>query len=533
MDGFTPWPKEFADRYRAEGYWRGQNLGEITRRWSSVDGDRIAIITEQDHWSYAEVDQRADRLAAGLHRIGVRAGDRVVVQLPNTPEFIFTCLALFRLGAMPVFALTAHRRNEIEYFCRHAEAVAYIVQDSFQRFDYRALAGEILNSVPAVKFTIVVGNPGEHVSFSSLDDDPRQLPGPNPGDVAFFLLSGGTTGLPKLIPRTHDDYAYQLRATAEGIGFNQDSVYLAALPAAHNAALGCPGVLGSLLVGARVVLCLDPTPDRVFPLIERHKPSLTTLMPQLVVLWLEAAAFLGLKCPQLLLQVGGAMLDPDTARRVRPVFGSALTHWFGMSEGFLSFTRLDDPDDTVFHTQGRPLAAADEIRVVDEDDRDVEPGAVGHLLVRGPYTLRGYYKAEQDNKVAFTHDGYLRSMDLVRITANGSMVVTGRLKDVINRGGEKVSAEEIEGYLAAHPDIAKVAIVAIPDSRMGEKSCAFVVPAAAAPSLRSLKEFLRSRGIAEYKMPDRLEIVEAFPQTKIGKVDKAALKRSIAQGGSD
>jgi 2,3-dihydroxybenzoate-AMP ligase len=529
LPGCVPWPDEFADRYRREGYWQGETLGQLLRVRAQTDGQRTALVTEARRWSYAELDARADRLAAGLRRLGVGAQDRVVVQLPNVPDFVLLCIALFRLGALPVLPLPTHRRSEITYLCEYTEAVAYAIPDVYHGFDYRTLARDLCRTGAPVEHVLVAGEPGEFIGLDEVDADPEALPAPSSSDVALFLLSGGTTGRPKLIPRTHDDYAYQLRATAEALRVDEHGVYLAALPIAHNAALGCPGVLGTLRAGGKVVLASNPSPDEVFPLIEREGVTLTTLMPPLVQLWLETAPFFAVDLSRLVLEVGGAKLSPEVARQVRPKLGCVLTHWFGMAEGLLTYTRLDDPEDVAVFTQGRPLCPGDEICVVDELDREVEPGEIGQLLARGPYTLRGYYKAPEFNATAFTTDGYFRTGDLVRITPSGYLVVEGRLKDVVNRGGEKVSAEEIEEHLLAHPLVRNIAVVAMPDGIMGEKTCAFVIPGGEALTLGDLQTFLRERGLADYKLPDRLELVDSFPQTSVGKVSKAELREAIAR----
>ena len=533
LPGCTPWPADVAASYRRSGYWRGERLGDLTRAWSAREPERVALVTRDRRVTYGELDHRADRLAAALARLGIAAGDRVVVQLPNVPEFAMISLALFRLGALPVYALLPHRRSEIEYLCRHTEAVAYVIPDVVLGFDHRALACQVRATCPTLAHVIVAGDPGEGgdlLAMAGLDEAPRELPPPDPEDVAFFLLSGGTTGLPKLIPRTHDDYAYQLRATAEALGFDERGVYLTSLPVAHNAALGCPGLLGALRAGGRVAMALAPSPDQAFPLIARERVTLTTLVPSLVLLWLETAPLLRADLSGVLLQVGGAMLAPAVAAQVKPVLGCRLSHWFGMAEGLLSFGRLDQPDAVLLSTQGTPLSPADEIRVVDDHDLDVPRGEVGQLITRGPYTLRGYYRAEEHNRVQFTADGFLRSGDLVRIDADGNLVVEGRIKDVVNRGGEKVSAEEVEGHLAHDPAIAAVAIVAMPDPALGERTCAFVVPAGAEPpTLADVRRLLRERGIADYKLPDQLEVIERLPLTSVGKIDKNQLRARAAR----
>lgn len=532
MIEFTHFPPEFAERYRHEGYWRHQVLGDLMRDWAQRDQRRVALISENRSWTYAELDHETDRVAAGLRNLGISRDDRVVVQLPNVAEFAIVTIALFRLGALPVFALHTHRRAEVTYLCEYSQAVAYITIDGFLGFDYRGLARQVKESVKDLKHVIIVGDGAGFPSLSEVAAEPQTLPAPEPSGVAFFLLSGGTTGLPKLIPRTHDDYAYQLRATAEGLNFDESGVYLAALPVAHNAALGCPGLLGSLWVGGKTVLLGTPSPDEAFPMIEQEGVTLTTLMPPLVHLWLDAAEFWDVDFSGLLLQVGSARFAPELAKRVRSELGCRLTQWFGMAEGLLTFTRLNDPEEVVNHTVGRPLSPADEIRVVDENDHEVPAGEIGELLTRGPYTLRGYYKAEEHNKTVFTADGFLRTGDLVSMRADGNMIVQGRHKDVINRGGEKIVPAEVEDLLLEHPEVREVAVVAMPDEIMGEKVCTFVVPRDHPVELTDVRTFLRERGLADFKLPERLENVEAFPRTNVGKVNKARLRETIAQSRS-
>jgi 2,3-dihydroxybenzoate-AMP ligase len=529
MTDYPRWPADVAARYRHDGYWRGQVLGSLTADHARTDGGRIAIVDHRRYWTYADVHRAADRLAAGFRRLGIAAGDRVVVQLPNVGAFAAVSIGLFRLGAVPVYALPMHRRSEIVYLCDHAEAVAYVTIDTLFGFDYRQLARDVRRETKTVRHIVIVGDGQEFPALPEVEAEPEALPAPSPFDVAFLLLSGGTTGMPKLIPRTHDDFAYQLRATAEGLAFDRDGVYLASLPVAHNAALGCPGLLGALSLGAKAVLLLSPSPDEAFDAIEREGVTLTTLMPPLIQLWLEAAEFSDVDLSRLLVQVGSARLAPELALRVQDEWGATLSQWFGMAEGLLTFTRLDDPEEITRTTVGRPLSPADEIRVVDESGRDVPAGSIGELLTRGPYTIRGYYKADEYNAVTFTPDGFLRTGDLVSVRPDGNMVVEGRRKDVINRGGEKVSPGEVEDALLLHPGIREVAIVAMPDTVMGERVCAFVVPRGAAIDLIEGRNFLRAHGMADFKLPDHFETIAALPKTKVGKVDRGRLKQLIAQ----
>ncbi|WP_341720828.1 AMP-binding protein [Micromonospora sp. FIMYZ51] len=532
LTGVVPFPAEAAAAYRAAGYWTGEPLGTILDRWVATDPDRVAVVAGPQRITYGQLDRRATEFAAGLQTLGLRAGDRAVVQLPNLPDLLVTLIAMFRVGVLPVLALPAHRRNEIGYLCAHSQARAYVVVDAAPRFDYRELAAQVRAEHPTIEHVIVAGDPG---GFRSIDEvvalgaGRQVVPPEQPVPVAFFLLSGGTTGLPKLIPRTHDDYRYQLRETAAAMGFDQSGVYLAALPAAHNAALGCPGVLGALLAGGRVVLAASPSPDEVGPLIAAERVTLTTLMPSFLTLWADLADLFDTDLSGLTIEVGGARLSPEDALSAERALGATVSRWFGMAEGVLSFTRADDPDDVRLGTEGRPMSPADEMMIVSVDtDQPLPSGETGALLVRGPCTLRGYYDAADYNARSFTTDGFLRTGDLARFTPAGHLVIAGRIKDIVNRAGEKVPVEEVEGFLVRHPAVADVAVVALPDHALGERTCAVVVPRGPAPTLPDLRTFLAAHDLADYKFPDQIVIVDALPRTSLGKPDKVTLTTQLA-----
>ena len=523
------WPEPFARRYRERGYWIGETFDDLLRARAETFGDRVAVVDGDRRVTFRQLYDRAARLAAGLHGLGLRRGDRIVVQLPNTAEFYDVIFALFRLGALPVFALPAHRAAEIGYLCAHTEAAAYVTTDVHEGFDHRTLA-----AVAGPAITIVAGDPGEHTALAGLYAGPAGLPpGPDAGDLAFLQLSGGSTGLPKLIPRTHDDYLYSVRASAEICGLTPDSVYLAALPVAHNFTMSSPGVLGVLHAGGRTVLARRPDPATVLPMIAAERVTITAAVPPLALLWLDAVATDPRRTDLsslAVLQVGGAKLGSTVAARVAPTLGCRVQQVFGMAEGLVNYTRLDDPDEVVLHTQGRPISADDEILVLDDDDRPVAPGEVGHLLTRGPYTIRGYWRADEHNRTAFDPDGFYRTGDLVRRRTDGYLVVEGRAKDQINRGGEKIAAEEVENHLLTHPAVHDAVVVAVPDDYLGERSCAFVVPRTgqAAPDLPALRRHLRERGLAAYKIPDRLQTLDAFPVTGVGKISRRELRAALS-----
>lgn len=541
-DALTPgvdaptWPEEFAERYRAAGHWRGETFGGMLRERAAAHPDRIALVDpapERRTWTYRELDEAADRLAAGFTARGIGRGDRVVVQLPNVGEFVEVVFALFRIGALPVYALPAHRDTEIGHFCAFSEAVAYVVPDVLGGYDHRELAARVQESTPSLKHVFVAGDPGAHTALAEVPCEPvGPFAGPAPHELAFLQLSGGTTGVSKLIPRTHDDYLYSLRGSNEICGVDADTRFLVVLPAAHNFPMSSPGWLGVLYAGGTAVLCPKPDPATAFELIERERITMTGLVPPLALVWTDAAAGTAHDLSSLeLVLVGGAKYSEQAARRLEPALGCRLMQVFGMAEGLVNYTRLDDDPETVVTTQGRPISPDDEIRIVDDADREVPEGEFGHLLTRGPYTIRGYWRAPEHNRTAFTEDGFYRTGDIVRRTPSGHLVVEGRAKDQINRGGEKVAAEEIENIILAHPSVHDVSLVAVPDEYLGERTLAYVILREGAEPLRpvAVKRFVRDRGVAAYKVPDLVEFVDAFPQTGIGKISKKQLRSSAEQ----
>ncbi|WP_094286406.1 AMP-binding protein [Mycobacterium lehmannii] len=528
MTGFVPFPADRADEYRRAGYWTDEPLESILKDAVAAWPDRTAVIDDHVSYTFAELDERAERIAAALAEYGILPGDRMLLQLPNTCEFAVALFGVLRAGVVPVMCLPGHRSAELNHFAAVSGAVGLIVPDSVGGFDYRELAEELVRDNPALRHVFVHGDPGRFQSWSALADFDGPLaerPPVDPDAPALLLVSGGTTGLPKLIARTHNDYLYTARTSAQECHLTGDDVYLVVLPAGHNFPLACPGLLGAMTVGATSVFTTDASPEAAFALIDRHRVTVTALVNALAKVWTQACEWepvlpTGLR----LVQVGGSRMTPQEAEYILSGLTTGLQQIFGMAEGMLNFTRPGDPVDVVVNTQGRPMSPHDEMRVVDESGAQVVPGQEGQLLVRGPYTLNGYYRAEEANARSFTPDGFYRSGDRVRIFADGPRAgyveVTGRIKDVIHRGGETVSASDLEEHLFAHPAVYTAAAVALPDEFLGEKICAAVVFKDAPITLAELNQFLDERGVSAHCRPDVLAPLPTLPKTAVGKVDK-------------
>lgn len=524
------WPADLAARYRERGYWRGETFPAMLRARAATHPDRIAISAEDAQITYAALNTRARALGAGLLALGLTPGDRVLIQMGNAPCFFEAVFAAFAAGLVPVYALPAHRRTEVSHLAGKAGARAILVQDRIDRFDHAAMMLGLSADLPDLAHVIVAGAaPEGALSMDGLSGDPDRLPAdPDPQSVAFCQISGGSTGLPKIIPRTHDDYLYSIRASNEICTITEDSVYLAALPVAHNFTMSSPGHFGALYAGGRVVLCAAPMPQIAFPLIAREGVTITGLVPPLALLWLEAAERAKPDLPSLqTLQVGGAKFLPESARRVTPLLGCRLQQVFGMAEGLVNYTRDEDSEDIVTGTQGRPISEDDEVLILDDAGQSVPEGQPGNLLTRGPYTIRGYHDDDSANARSFTEDGFYRTGDIVLRLPSGHLVVQGRANDQINRNGEKISAEEVEDLLLSHPGVFDAVVVSIPDARLGERACAFIQPKGDAPSAADVRRHMRAREVAAFKIPDEIRIVEGFATTAVGKISRRQLREIL------
>ncbi|EPC5669460.1 (2,3-dihydroxybenzoyl)adenylate synthase [Serratia liquefaciens] len=527
---FTPWPEALARRYRERGYWTDRPLTDIITR--QAKNDAIALIDPQRSLSYRQLNQLSDRLAAALLRRGIHSGDTALVQLGNVVEFYVTFFALLKIGVVPVNALFSHQRNELNAYAAQIKPALLIADRQHGLFGNDEFLTTFRAEHPSLRLVALRSEEqGEQSLVSWLEEDCGDfVAAPTAADqVAFFQLSGGSTGTPKLIPRTHNDYYYSIRRSVEICHFDDETRYLCALPVAHNYPMSSPGVLGVFYGGGLVVFASDPDAGQCFRLIEQHQINVTALVPPAVTLWLQAIEEWG-GCQQLtslkLLQVGGAKLGETLAARIPAEIGCQLQQVFGMAEGLVNYTRLDDDDQHILTTQGCPMSPDDELWVADDDGNPLPVGETGRLMTRGPYTFRGYYQSPDHNAAAFDKDGFYCSGDLISLTEDGYVKVEGRQKDQINRGGEKIAAEEIENLLLRHPEVINAALVSMPDELMGEKSCAYIIATSPLKPV-VLRRHLRAEGVAEFKLPDRFIQVETLPLTPVGKVDKKLLRQRL------
>lgn len=540
LEGFVPFPEEFVTKYRQKGYWQDKSLAREFDAVYKKFSDRIALVDGEREFTYAQIDQITTNLALNLLDIGVKPLDRVVPTLPNVHEFVLLYFALQKIGAIPIAALVTHRFAEINQFTQLSQATTCVYPDRVGDFEFSPIIERVQEQNSSLKIRIVLGQakPGEH-SLRDLIDKPATLERKHleqikidPMDPCIFQLSGGTTGIPKLIPRTNNDYAYNSKAAASVCEVHADSVLLLVLPIAHNLPLACPGIQGFMFNGAKVVVHHNTRPAEMFALIQKHRVTHLKVVPALLIRLINDPSAHEFDLSSLkFIQSGGQRMQPEVRLKTKELIpGVFVQENFGMSEGTLMFVRTSDPDEVKMQTCGRPVCEDDEVKLLDEEDKEVPMGEVGELTVRGPYTLRGYYGVPEYNARQFTSDGFYRSGDLMRMHPSGNYVVEGRKKDLINRGGEKISAEEVENLILMHTSVQNVACVPMPDPNMGEKMCAFVIlKPNKTLDLKGLVEFLLTKEIAKFKLPERLEVLSDFPVSTFGKVSKKALGELITE----
>lgn len=540
LEGVVPFPPEFHARYREKGYWEDKSIAEHLTAAFKVNQERIAVIDETGSLTYAELDAQSTNLALNLIDLGFKPLDRIVVQLPNVIDFAILYVALQKAGCIPIAALVTHRFAEISQFVGLSGAVASVTPGVRPEFDFPAMVRRVQTDNPGLAHTIVWGDSADgFVSLETLinepaTSEPARLDEINidPDDPAAFQLSGGTTGIPKLIPRTHNDYAYNSKEAAKATEVTPDSRLLIVPPIAHNLPLACPGLQGYLLNGASIVLSTSGRGPDVFNLIQAHKVTHVIGVPALHIGWVNDPAVGDYDLSSvLMIGSGGQRLQPEIRLRMRECFPNAFVQEnFGMAEGTLMFVSREDSEDAQLETVGKPICPDDEVLLLGEDDKEVPFGEVGEFCARGPYTLRGYFGVPEHNARAFTPDGFYRSGDLMRQHPSGNYMVEGRIKDLINRGGEKISAEEIENLILQHPAVKNIACVPMPDPRLGERMCAYVVlHQGQTLALEELNEFLDAKEIAKFKLPERLEILDEFPVSSFGKVSKKDLVAMITE----
>ena len=536
MPGVVYPSEEASQRYVSNGPLGDDTLAERFMAAMAKWPDRIAIFSPEGQITYGQLDHDSDCFAAALMDMGLEPLDRVVFQIVNSVEIVVAIMACWKANLIPVCTLAAHRDAEISYLANHAAARAHFIGIE-ERFDFVGFARDIAAKTPSMEHLVVIRGDGPddipHMAKMIASQDRAaararvEAVERDPYQVAMFQLSGGTTSIPKIIPRFNNEYFYNMDAFAEWYYYDENTVTFMPLQVIHNAAM-VTTVFPVLLRGGEAVVTAKVDPPTVFGLLQERKPTYFGIVGAA----LSRMAQIGARDLLPLKQVKG-VLSPNAGRKTEEVLGVKGLQLFGMTEGLIAYCRPTDPEEARLNTIGRPISEWDEVRILAPGtENDVAPGETGEMVSRGPYTFCGYYDAEERNKEAFTSDGFFRSGDLMSAHEIAGQVYysfDGRLKDIISRGGEKINCEEVEQAASRHPGIASIMIVAMPDPDYDERACAFVVPSGNGdtPDVKGLMEFLVGEGLAKFKCPERIEIIDEFPTTASAKPSKPLLREMI------
>jgi len=539
LKGFTPYKKEDVEKYNRLRWWAGLTLGDMLDKAADIYPDKEALVDDKTRLTYSQVRGVVRRLAISLMELGIKTMDRVLVQLPNWSEFAYSYFALQKIGAIPVLLIDRYRPYEINHLFRLTGATSWIVPEKYRKTDYLPIIRDVLKNTPKVKH-IILARGGRHRRLLNLEMMIEQTElkerdlvrlakrRPDPMQVAHMGPTGGTTGLPKVVPRTHNSLICGIEYAARAWEMDIHDTCLLAGPIGHDL-MFTKGLCGSLFTFGKTVFLDSTEPNDICRTIQQEKVTAVVWVPTLAKRLVD---FEGLKDYDLSslkkMHCGGGVSLPEIIKGVWEKLGSTFFNGYGGTEGQTTITRWEDPSETVLHTVGRPTCPYDTYKVVDKNGKEVPPNTPGELVIKGPGVFTGYYKAPEENKMAFDKEGFFRTGDVVKMDEAGNVTITGRLKEMINRGGESISATEIESLIIGHPGVAIVAVIPMPDPVMGERVCAYIQPKPGATlNFDKIIAYLKERKASVLQFPERIEFIENMPLTKAEKVDKKTLTEDI------
>jgi 2,3-dihydroxybenzoate-AMP ligase/mycobactin salicyl-AMP ligase len=540
LEGAVPYKAEDVETYIRNGWWRGQTLGDYLDRAADMHPAKEAFVDRIDRMTYAQAREKADRAALGLAKLGIQPTERVLIQLPNWKEIIVAYFACQKIGAIPVLLIERYRQYEIGRLIKITDAAAWIVPKHTHKVDFVPIIHDVLEDHPEIKNVITVRGKIDQAGFSSLEDlieendrNPENLSllakyKPNPLQVAHMGPTGGTTGAPKVVPRTHNSLVCGVEFCSMSWDQHCQDTTMIAGPVGHDLSF-TKGLLGSVITQGRLIFQESTDNADICKTIEKEKVTAVVWVPALAQRLLQYEDLDRYDISSLKkMHSAGAASHPDIVKEIMNRFRMCFYNGYGGTEGMTCITRSVDDLETVCRTVGRPTFPYDIYKIVDLEGNERPPNTVGELLVKGPCVFSGYYKNPEENAKVFDKDGFFRTGDLARIDEKGYITLAGRSKEMINRGGESISATEIERLINNHPDVATAAVVPMPDPVMGERVCAYIqTKTAASLTFEDVIAFLKEQNAAVLQFPERIEFVASMPFTKAEKLDKQALRKNI------
>jgi 2,3-dihydroxybenzoate-AMP ligase len=539
--GFVPYNPEAAMRYEMRRWWLGLTLGDMFDKTCDLYPQREALVGSGKRYTWAQLRRIVDATAYNLIESGLKPGDTVLLQFPNWPEFVISYFALQKAGLVMVLLTVNHTAREIAHLARLTQPKAWILPDRYRTIDFLPLIAKVRQENPVLEKVILSGEkvPKEYLRFNDLTvtrEDPAKIrtvleqARPDPGDVCQILPSGGTTGLPKGAPRTHNDYICNIEYKSRAWDLNVTDTCLVAATVGHNLAL-LICVTGSVFQGAKMVMLDSTYPDDFCRIVQDEKITCTGLVPTLIsrIVNYEKLADYDLSSLKKI-YVGAANSPPELVLTVEEKIKARYINAFGMVEGPISQSRPEDPVEVRQGTIGRPCCPYDDFVILDEDGNQTPAGIEGELSAKGRGVFTGYLKNPEANKKEFTPDGYFRTGDLATMDKSGNIRITGRIKDIIIRGGENIAARDVEDLISSHSGVEYVAVVGMPDPDLGEQICAYVKPAQGAKlSHEDILQHLKKMEAAKILYPERTIFVSEIPLTAAGKANKKILKKEIEE----
>jgi non-ribosomal peptide synthetase component E (peptide arylation enzyme) len=540
LEGFTPYKKEDAEKYNKFRWWPGIPSGDILDKAADIYPDKEAFVDRKSRLTYSQARDKVNRLALSLMEVSIKPQDRVLVQLPNWNEFISAYFALQKIGAITVLLIDRYREYEINHLFQLTGATSWIISYKYKNIDYLPIITNVLKDNPQVEHVILVRGT-DHEAFLNMEkliedaelteDNLHKLADrrPDPMQVAHMGPTGGTTGLPKVAPRTHNDLLCNVEYAARAWELTNDDICLIAGPVGHDLTF-TKGVCASIFTFGKIVFLDSTDPKIICQAIEREKVTAVVWVPALA---LRLINFDGLRDYDLStlkkMHCGGGKSLPDLIKAVNEKMGCTYFNAYGGTEGMSTMTRSNYDPEKTYYTIGKPTCPYDIYKIVDQNGKQLPPDTAGELVVKGPGIFTGYYKAPEENEKVFDQDGFFKTGDMAKIDESGNITLTGRLKEMINRGGESISAVEIEHLIITHSDVAAVAVIGMPDKALGERVCAYIQPKEGSKiTFEEIISFLKSKGASVLQLPERIEFIDSLPLTKAKNlVDKGALLEDI------
>ncbi len=542
LAGAPPYREDDSEGYLRRRWWSGLTFGDLLDRAADIHPNKEAFVDRQTRLTYAQARERAERLAIGLMDLGIKPLDRVMIQLPNWTEFVAVYFACQKIGAVTVMLIDRYRQHEVQRLAEISGAVAWVLPPQYGKTDFLPVVDDVRASCPDIKYVITVRGEVDRPGFWSMERliegnerTPENLARlaerePDARQVAHMGPTGGTTGEPKLVPRTHNSVGCNVEYCSKAWEQHCEDINLVVGSIAHDLSFG-KGFIGSVLTMGKLFMLDSTDAQTVCEVIEQEGVTSVIWVPTLAqrLLQYEDLDNYDLTSLKKMHSAGGAAF-PELVREVFSRLNMRFHNGYGATEGMTCITTAEDDIETVCRTVGRPTCPGDTYKVVDLDGNTLPPGSQGELLLKGPSVFAGYYKNPEENAKVFDADGFFKTGDLAVIDDQGYVRLTGRLKEMINRGGESISATVIESLISRHPEVAIVAVVPMPDPIMGERVCAYVQPAGGCSlNFETVITFLRGEKASVQQLPERIEFVEAMPYTAAQKLNKTALKEDIAR----